>query len=242
MKTFLVNFVRKAKGLALLLKIHFILNPFSGFFMYLAYLAKFSGWVAKNKSGASYSDFYSYRFNYGKRTLVYQWINEKYLKDIPISYFEFGVAGGHSFQWWTENQKHQESRFFGFDTFTGLPENWNIFKKGSMSADGKLPELADSRCTFKKGLFQETLPSFLKDYTFGKRNVIHMDADLYTSTLYVLTSVAPYLCKGDIIIFDEFGVPLHEFRAFMDFTKSFYQDYKLIAASNNFYQAAFIVN
>ena len=242
MKTFLVNFVRKAKGLALLLKIHFILNPFSGFFMYLAYLAKLSGWVAKNKSGAFYSDFYSYRFNYGKRTLVYQWINEKYLKDIPISYLEFGVAGGHSFQWWTENQKHQDSRFFGFDTFTGLPENWNIFKKGSMSADGKLPELADSRCTFKKGLFQKTLPSFLKDYTFGKRNVIHMDADLYTSTLYVLTSLAPYLCKGDIIIFDEFGVPLHEFRAFMDFTKSFYLDYKLIAASNNFYQAAFTVN
>ena len=111
-----------------------------------------------------------------------------------------------------------------------------------MSAGGKLPELSDSRCAFNKGLFQETLPTFLTDYTFGKRNVIHMDADLYTSTLYVLTSLAPYLSKGDIIIFDEFGVPLHEFRAFMDFTKSFYLDYKLIAASNNFYQAAFIVN
>ena len=188
MKSFLLNFIRKAKGLALLLKIHFILNPFQDSSMYLTYLAKFSGWVAKNKSEALYSDFYSYRFSYGKRTLVYQWINEKYLPDVPVSYFEFGVAGGHSFQWWIENQHHKESRFFGFDTFTGLPENWNIFKKGSMSADGKLPELADSRCTFIKGLFQETLPAFLKGYTFGKRNVIHMDADLYTSTLFVLTS------------------------------------------------------
>jgi O-methyltransferase len=242
MKTLLINFIRKVKGIALLLKIHFILNPFSGFFMYLAYLAKFSGWVAKNKSGAGFSDFYSYRFNYGKRTHVYKWINEKYLQEIPVSYLEFGVAGGHSFRWWSENQKNQGSRFYGFDTFTGLPEKWNIFKQGSMSADGKLPELSDLRCTFKKGLFQDTLPAFLKDYTFDKRNVIHMDADLYSSTLYVLTSLAPYLRKGDIIIFDEFGVPVHEFRAFLDFTNSFYLKTDLIAASNNFYQAAFIVN
>lgn len=242
MKTFLINFIRKAKGFALLLKIHIILKPFTGLFRYLAYLATFSDWVAKNKSGAGFSDFYSYRFNYGKRIQVYKWIHEKFLKDIPIIYLEFGVAGGHSFSWWTENQKHPESRFFGFDTFTGLPETWNLFKQGSMSADGKLPELADSRCTFRKGLFQETLPDFLKEYTFDKQKVIHMDADLYTSTLYVLTSLAPFIGKGDIVIFDEFGVPLHEFRAFLDFTKSFYLNFKLIAASNNFYQTAFIVN
>ena len=242
MKTILINFIRKTKGLALLMKIHILLNPFSGFFMYLAYLGKFSGWVAKNKSGAECSDFYSYRFDYGKRTQVYQWINEKYLQDTPVSYLEFGVAGGHSFSWWAENQKHRDSRFCGFDTFTGLPEKWNIFKQGSMSADGRLPELVDPRCAFKKGLFQETLPSFLKDYSFDKRNVIHMDADLYSSTLFVLTSLAPYLRKGDILIFDEFGVPMHEFRAFLDFTTSFYLNTKLIAASNNFYQAAFIVN
>jgi O-methyltransferase len=242
MKTFLINFIRKAKGLALLMKIHFILNPFTGFFMYLAYLAKFSSWVAKNKSVPGFNDYYSFRFSYSKRNQVYQWINEKYLKDVPVSYLEFGVAGGHSFQWWAENQQHRESRFIGFDTFTGLPEDWNLFKQGSMSAGGKFPELADSRCTFNKGLFQETLPHFLMDYVPDKRNVIHMDADLYTSTLYVLTTLAPFLRKGDIVIFDEFGVPLHEFRAFLDFTKSFYLETKLIAASNNFYQVAFIVN
>ena len=242
MKSFLINFIRKAKGIALLLNIHLILNPLSAFFMYLSYLAKFSRWVAKNKSFADFTDFYSYTFSYGKRMLVYKWINENYLLDLPVSYIEFGVAGGHSFKWWAENQKNKESRFIGFDTFTGLPENWNIFKQGSMSADGKLPELTDSRCTFRKGLFQETLPAFLKDYTFGKLNVIHMDADLYTSTLYVLTSLAPHLRKGDIIIFDEFGVPMHEFRAFLDFTNSYYLKTKLIAASNNFHQAAFIVN
>ena len=242
MKSFLINLIRKSKGFALLVKIHIILNPFAEFFMYLSYLAKFSSWVSKNKSIAGFSDYYSYRFNYGKRNQVYQWINEKYLRDIPVSYLEFGVAGGHSFRWWAENHQHEESRFVGFDTFTGLPETWNLFKQGSMSVEGKLPELADSRCSFKKGLFQETLPPFLAEYTFGKQNVIHMDADLYSSTLYVLTSLAPFLQKGDIVIFDEFGVPLHEFRAFLDFTKSFYLNIRLIAGSNNFYQAAFIVD
>lgn len=242
MKIFLINLIRKVKGLFLLTKIHIILNPFAGFFLYLAYLAKFSCWVAKNKSAAGFSDFYSFRFEYAKRNLVYQWINENYLKDIPVCYLEFGVADGHSFRWWAENQKHMESRFVGFDTFTGLPEDWTFFfKQGSMSAEGKFPELADSRCTFKKGLFQKTLPPFLKDYSFDNRTVIHIDADLYSSALFILTSMAPWLRKGDIIIFDEFGVLLHEFRAFIDFTKSYYLNLKLIAASNNFYQASFIV-
>ena len=31
-----------------------------------------------------------------------------------------------------------------------------------------------------------------------------MDADLYSATLFTLTSFAPFLKKGDIILFDEF--------------------------------------
>ena len=41
-----------------------------------------------------------------------------------------------------------------------------------------------------------------------------MDADLYSSTLYVLTMLAPYLKAGDIVMFDEFTVPRHEYLAF----------------------------
>lgn len=242
MRSFLINIIRKAKGLALLLRIDYLLKPFAGLFLYLAYLRKFSAWVAKNKAEARFSDFYSWRFNYANRNNVYRWLMDNYLKDEAINYLEFGVAGGHSFRWWVENQKHPDSHFTGFDTFTGLPEDWYMFRKGSMSAGGKYPELEDPRCNFKKGLFQQTLPPFLKDYASGKRNVIHMDADLYTSTLYVLSSLAPFMRKGDIVIFDEFGVPLHEFRAFLDFTKSFHLELKIVAASNNFYQVAFIVN
>jgi hypothetical protein len=59
--------------------------------------------------------------------------------------------------------------------------------------------------------------------------------------LYVLTSLAPFLKKGDIIFFDEFVVPTHEFKAFLDFTLSYYMKLELIAAANNYYFAAFKV-
>jgi len=68
-----------------------------------------------------------------------------------------------------------------------------------------------------------------------------MDADLYSATLYVLTSIAPLLKKDDIIFFDEFAVPTHEFKAYLDFVQSYYINLELIAAANNYYFAAFKV-
>jgi len=65
-----------------------------------------------------------------------------------------------------------------------------------------------------------------------------MDADLYTSTLFVLTSLSHILEKGDILIFDEFNVPMHEFKAFSEWTASYYIKYEVIGAVNNFYQVA----
>jgi hypothetical protein len=65
-----------------------------------------------------------------------------------------------------------------------------------------------------------------------------MDADIYSATLYVLTSLAPFLKKGDIIFFDEFNVPLHEFKAFSEWVSSFYINYEVLGAVNNFYQVA----
>jgi O-methyltransferase len=44
--------------------------------------------------------------------------------------------------------------------------------------------------------------------------------------------------KGDIIIFDEFNVPMHEFKAFAEWVSSYYIKYEVIGAVNNFYQIA----
>jgi hypothetical protein len=66
-----------------------------------------------------------------------------------------------------------------------------------------------------------------------------MDADIYNSTLFALTMMGPYLKKDDILLFDEFNVPMHEFKAFSEFISSFYIKVKLIGAVNNYYQTAF---
>ena len=107
-----------------------------------------------------------------------------------------------------------------------------------MSANNEAPVIEGSRHRFIQGLFQQCLPEFLKTFDFNKRTVVHMDADLYTATLYVLTSLAPYLKKGDIIFFDEFNVPNHEYKALTEFVSAYYIDYEVLGAVNNFYQLA----
>lgn len=214
--------------------LHTVFKIFSGFLLNLAYLIKLSEWRAQH-GGHSINDFYSGKWDYSKRYTLYQKIFEKENLTIPVNYLEFGVAGGTSFKWWVEHNKNEASRFFGFDTFTGLPEDWNVFKAGDMSAGGKFPQINDSRANFLKGLFQDTLPAFLKELSNDKRKVIHMDADLYTSTLYVLTSIHPYLKPGDIIFFDEFAVPQHEFLAFKNFVDSYRISYEVIGSMNNYF-------
>jgi len=150
---------------------------------------------------------------------------------IPIHYLEFGVYRGDSLRWWLSRIFHADSRFVGFDTFTGLPERWRRSEPlGAFNADGKLPDIKDPRCSFEVGLFQNTLPAFIKRNDLSGRLVIQLDADLYSATLFVLTRLAPHLKPGDILFFDEFSCPLDEFRAFEEFVRCFHIKYEFLGA------------
>ncbi len=207
-------------------------------FLFLGHLSLLSKWISTQKK-IKFSNFPTKNFDYKKRYNLYSFIVEKEIANTEIDYFEFGVSKGESFKWWIESIKNENSNFFGFDTFNGLPEDWGPFKKGDMSNGNKPPLINDSRHKFFQGIFQKTLYEFLATYKSDKRKVILMDADLYSSTLFVLSTLSPYLRKGDILIFDEFNVPLHEYKAFKDWTESFYINYSLIGEVNNFYQVAF---
>jgi len=235
----LLTFIRKLKANLLRLKFHVLFEPFVPFFLTLCYISKLSKWV-KEAHLLEFNDFYSKHHDYHKRYDLYSHIIQSENLE-QIFYIEFGVSEGHSFRWWIDNIKDENSRFAGFDTFTGLPENWGGFKKGEMSTAGTIPHVDDNRCEFVKGLFQETLPSFIirNDSALRQRKVIHLDADVYSSTLFALTMIGPYLKKGDVLIFDEFNVPLHEFRAFTDFINSYYVKTSVIGAVNNYYQICF---
>lgn len=204
-------------------------------------MAELSKWISKHKKSCN-NDFYTSSFKYRKRELLYEQVIVDYGLDANIDYLEFGVSRGSSFKWWVNRIGNLEARFYGFDTFSGLPEAWGSFKKGAMGNGNRPPTIDDDRCEFFQGLFQQTLIPFLRDHKSDKRKVIHMDADIYSATLYVLTIITPFIKSGDIIFFDEFSVPLHEFKSFSEWTKSFYIDYEVLGGVNNFYQVAIMIN
>ena len=240
-------FIRKAnsfiKDLLLVSRIGLLFAPFRFILKFLLNFSLLSSWVHKYSRTAAFSDFYKPLRNYHNRINLFTKVSKsENLSANPIHYFEFGVASGTSFTWWLSHNNHPDSRFYGFDTFEGLPEDWHFHKKGDFSYS--VPGIIDNRGTFIKGLFQETLYRFLDEYPKKQAvtRVIHMDADLYSSTLFALTMLAPYLRKGDIIFFDEFNIPNHEFAAWHDFVRSYYIKYEVAGAVNNFYQTCFKIN
>jgi hypothetical protein len=204
-------------------------------------------WVSKtNKTSLLINDFYSWKRDYPKRFKLYDAVSSEYQLDRKeLVYLEFGVASGSSFFWWLKKNSNPASVFRGFDTFEGLPEDWGGFKKGAMAFSLGEVHSDDPRAGFEKGIFQKSLHPFIeenKDLLRNKLKLIHLDADLFSSTLFVLSQLYPYLNKGDILLFDEFNVANHEFFAWQIFTESFYVRLRPIGAVNNFYQTAFIVD
>ena len=167
------------------------------------------------------------------------------VKEEPIIYLEFGVYKGGSIREWLRLNPHPDSRFVGFDTFTGLPEAWEtgtgFVSAGEFSTNGNIPDIKDPRCSFEIGLFQSTLASFLKKLPMidsSRRKIIHMDADIYSATLYVLTTMDNFLNTNDVLIFDEFSSVLNECRAIEDYTSAYMRTYEALFATNNLDQIA----
>jgi len=153
-----------------------------------------------------------------------------------IDYLEFGVHEGHSILYFSRQNKWVDSRFFGFDCFTGLPEDWNAdFGRGRFDTGGRAPETTDPRVEFVVGMFQDTLPKFLRSFRTDRQIVVHIDCDLYSSALYCLTKLDAILPPGSILIFDEFGDVLHEFRAAHDYMSSYRREFRVICSHDDFF-------
>lgn len=240
MPVFLRKLYPFTKDLLLASRLFLLLRPLAGALRFASNFSLLTAWVQKHRKGLEFNDFYKPVRVYPNRTKLHAFVADKEaLASRKIHYFEFGVAGATSFKWWLAQASNPQSLFYGFDTFEGLPESWGYFSKGSMSFS--LPDIPDGRAQFFKGLFQDTLAPFLKDYKedMDAVRVIHLDADLYSSTLFVLTMLAPCLRPGDLLIFDEFNVANHEFAAWDAFVKSYYFEYEVVGAVNNFYQTCF---
>jgi len=229
-----LDIIRKSKALFLKWNLHVLVSPFSKGLLNGVYMSELGKW-RKAHPVQGYNDFYQGTWDYSRRYLLYEaLIKQEQLDTTAIDYLEFGVSGGSSFRWWLEKNTNPASKFFGFDTFEGLPEKWGAYAKGAMAVQLEALHITDGRASFYKGLFQESLVPFLATYKSSNRKLIHLDADLFSATIFALSQLYNYLNDGDILMFDEFAVPLHEFMAFKIFTESFYINYEVIAAANNY--------
>jgi hypothetical protein len=127
---------------------------------------------------------------------------------------EFGVYSGGTLK---VVANAREETVYGFDSFQGLPQDWRAgFPAGTFSVEG-LPDVPGAELVV--GLFADTLPGFLAEHP-GPVDFLHMDCDLYSSTVTVLEHVGPRLRAGSVIVFDEYfnypGWREHEYRAWQE--------------------------
>jgi len=175
---------------------------------------------------------------------LYRYVAEKLVQEpnAPIDYLEFGVFQGASIREWCTLNHDNASRFYGFDSFEGLPEDWHGGKrKGAFSTGGSLPQIVDPRVHFVPGWFQKSLRGFLADYHPQSQLVIHVDCDLYSSTLYCLTTLDPVISSGTLIVLDDFFDALHVYRALSDYRSAYLREYKLLAHTPELGQAAIVM-
>lgn len=172
---------------------------------------------------------YSYEFGrtYGMFSLI------KAIKDVEGDILEFGVGNGKSFFIWASALKFFgiNKTIYGFDSFEGFPvaakedlgtRVTEVGKKVSGWTQIKDPEFItnfitqDESLDRAKSLFEDGVPEIKMIKGFFDKTTdaipekiafLHLDADMYESTIIPLRHCLPRMSKGSIILFDEY----HEF-------------------------------
>lgn len=139
----------------------------------------------------------------GMYSLTYIFEELKLEHEPDTLWLEFGVYSGKTINYIS---KFTNQAVYGFDSFKGLPEFWRDHRrghKGAFDMDGELPKVNEN-VELVKGWFNETLEPFLES-TPGKVSFLHLDADLYSSTKYVLDTLTKQnrISRNCIISFDE---------------------------------------
>ena len=156
-------------------------------------------------------------------------------------YYEFGVYKGDGltasyeaytkFLAWLRGQTHSDepwrralaepylgehpARFFGMDTFEGIPANAErsrIFDAGTF-ASGR--ESVEHRCSLAglrspqlvlvPGLFAETQDQVRTSANGRPAAIVNIDSDLYQSAIDALDAVMPVLQQGTVLMFDDYN-------------------------------------
>ncbi|KAL7487497.1 hypothetical protein ACHAW6_013097 [Cyclotella cf. meneghiniana] len=154
---------------------------------------------------------------------------------------EFGVASGRSLRM-TQEMLPLDVPIHGFDTFTGLPVAWGNEPAGTYSTGGVIPKMEGENVHFHKGLFKDTIPTFLSTVDKGRPLAYaNIDCDLYGSTRDVLEACHGRIIPGTVLVFDEYlchpSWRQDEFRCWRECCKRFGWQYEYLAFSLSTKQA-----
>jgi hypothetical protein len=156
----------------------------------------------------AHQDAATYAYQHFRSAMYFQTKKDLYhymlpqLQAVEGLLIECGVYKAATINYFAAHTSNRQ--WHGFDSFEGLPDAWggNEKRAGAFSLQGKLPAVKHN-VDLHKGWFDQTLPPFLQS---AKEQIafVHLDADIYASTLSVLSSVTPYLKTGSLLLFDEY--------------------------------------
>ena len=151
--------------------------------------------------------------------------NELYKKiiNIPGEIVELGVFKGASLSRFAmlRNIYEQNSsrEIIGFDTFAEFPENKNDDDKYFTKLHNKIDKSIDIDSFYKnlderglregidlvKGNIVETVPAYLKKRPSLKISLLNLDTDVYEPAAVTLEKLYPRVCKGGVVIIDNYA-------------------------------------
>lgn len=166
-------------------------------------------------------------------------INYTYIAEVPPVYLEFGCHSGRTFSSAVRAARYlkiKEAQFFAFDSFEGLPAtNYSTdgyFKAGTFSTSlkefhsivRKMAGLKLNTANIVRGFYDTSLTYDIQK-RIPKAGVIHIDVDLYSSTVDVLNFIKPLMTVGTVLLFDDWycfppGTNKGEARAFSEFCEA----------------------
>ena len=151
--------------------------------------------------------------------------------DTDGSVLEFGVWKGSTIN--HMSKLLPKMNLYGFDSFEGLTEPWIFNNKGAFDNISELPKV-EKNVELIQGYFNDTLPHFMSNLK-EQVKLVHIDCDLYSSTVTIFENIQSVLKPGVIIVFDEFfnypGWENGEYKAWNEFVEKNNISYEYIGYS-----------
>ena len=182
---------------------------------------------------------YRYTDEHLKFVHILEAMNYARVAAVPSVYFEFGCHSGRTFSAAVRAARYlnmNDAQFFAYDSFKGLPEvntqEDGTFQSGSFATSKEeFVRLVKTRSGLQlpreniiEGFYGESLTHELQT-RMPKVGVVHIDVDLYSSTVEVLAFIKPLLVVGTVLIFDDWfcfplGANKGEARALKEFCQT----------------------